>query len=1206
METPKPNWTNEQSMAINAHCADNLVSAAAGSGKTAVMVERIVSRIISGAVDIDKILVVTFTNAAASELKSRLMNKIMDSLENAQNSDRLNRQLVLINTASICTIDSFCLDILRNNFYKLGLDPDIKVGDTAELEIIKTDVLNKVFEEYYKSNDKVFLDLVNSYTQKNDKELIGIIEKIYNFTNSLPGGINELNDFKARFADNNLWKDYFIKKAKNICARAIAYYDEAIQCAEGYEAFEKVYNQLIDEKNNYVLLEEKSSWDEIKGIVDKFEFPALYFPRNTDESDKNAVKLPRDKGKNLKDELYEIFRNTYEDLESHINNTCDSVEKIIEIVARFSKAFRDEKKNKGIVDFVDVEHMALNLLQDECGGQSDLAKQLMDKYTEIYVDEYQDCNSVQEKLFSLISRANIGNPNMFLVGDMKQSIYGFRGSEPGLFKDKADRYEMYNKCSKFNKILLNKNFRSRKTIIDCVNSIFSQIMSVPCGELDYDKDEYLYYNEVESFDSNEDLNFTDIALIETDNEELDSFGSDIRDSFLEMKGMEAEAIYIADKIKSMVGGNEDGKPYLISGKEAGSSRPVRYSDIVILLRSGGEKAETLNRILNAYQIPVYCDFGSGYFDAPEVAFLINFLKVIDNPFDDVALLSIMRHPTIGFTDDEFLSVRLSKPKGYFYSSIQHYIRNNETVLKTKLSDFVCLINDFYEKSKYLTTDKLIDEVVNKTDYLSYVSFMHNPELRKANVLALITRAHDFEKTSYKGIFDFIKYVDNLKKNNKDIEPAKTLSDDEDVVRIMTIHKSKGLEFPVVFLANSFKQFNDKDIRSDKILLDKDFGFGVNFYDYYSRYYYELPQKKLIKDVKYRNMLSEEMRVLYVALTRPKEKLIITGSGRKINSKIQKLAALVADEDMKLSPDVSACAKSYGDWILMSVLRNKACNCDLDVVKPKFTLNDGSLFNVQIIPKNNLVMDLPSDQTKRHINDMPRDAELCEKVKDYLDFVYPSKNLSGIPSNMSVTELKRRSMEGEDTFNYYNNQSLKIPRFLNENDKLSAAQKGTLVHYFMEKFDFSRATEVDCVEKQVLELTSCGLINEKEAKYIDCQKITDILNTDIGKEICKYKDTLKREFGFKISVDATKVFPKAPATEKIVVQGMVDAYYTKSDGSVVIVDYKTDKVDDVETFKDKYSVQLKYYKAALETALGVKVTSTYLLLLDIGQALEVEV
>ena len=1204
MNNQKISWTEEQSTAIGAHCADNLVSAAAGSGKTAVMVERIVNRIVEGLVDIDKILVVTFTNAAASELKSRLMSKIMDKLDRSENSDRLNRQLVLINNASICTIDSFCLDILRNNFYKLNLDPDIKVGDGAELEIIKSDVLNKVFEKYYVAGDAVFLNLVNSYTQKNDKDLMAITENIFKFTNTLSGGVSQLTKLKETFNECSVWEDYFLHKAHNICRHAIVCYDEAISQVEGLVDFEKVYNQLIDEKNNYVLADSRKTWDEMKSAIDAFVFPPLKFPKGTEEADKDAVKVPREQGKFCKDELIDIFKVSYDELCRDIKKAEKHLDKLIEIVTDYAEEYAIAKRGKGIIDFVDVEHMALSLLRDDSGKQTALAVQLMQKYDEIYVDEYQDCNEVQENLFSLISRANIGEPNMFMVGDMKQSIYGFRGSEPSLFKNKADNYPLYESNNKFNKILLNLNFRSRKCIIDSVNSVFSQIMSLNCGELEYNYSEYLYYKEGAYEDKNPDTHSVDIAFVETGNDFNDFNDSEGVDAYQEMKGIEAEGIYIAEKIKAMVTPPDGTEPYLIYDKETNTYRKAKYSDIVVLLRAGGEKAATLNRIFNTYQIPVYCDFGTGYFDAPEVSFLIDFLKIIDNPYDDIALLSVMRHPVIGFTDNDFLSIRISKSRGFFYSSVLQYIKDYDTPLKNRLSDFTNMLRCFYDVSKYLPTDKLIDMVIEKTDYMSYLCFMYNPELRKANVSALMTRAYEFEKTSYRGIFDFIKYVDNLKKNNKDIEPAKTLSDDEDVVRIMTIHKSKGLEFPVVFLADSCKQFNDRDIKSDKILLDKEYGFGVNFYDYNSRYYYELPQKRLIKEKKYRKMLSEELRILYVALTRPKEKLFITGSGRNINARIEKLSKLIMNEEYKLSSDVSASAKSYGDWILMSVLRNSNLNSNLELVNFKTKVNDNSAFRLDVIPKSSLVLNIPEEETGRNIDVLSFEPDLYDKVSHRLDFIYSGKILSDIPSNMSVTELKRKNMEEEDVFNYYKTYSLPTPRFISKDCKLTAAEKGTLVHYFFEKLDFSRITDLSSVKNQLDELVNGGFISAGESSFIDCEKVYDILNTNVGREMIQCCNTLKREFNFKIPISASSVFEQAPSSEIIVVQGMIDAYYTKSDGSLVIIDYKTDKVNNTDEILKKYSLQLKYYKLALEKALGKPVANTYLMLVDIGQAVEV--
>ncbi len=1209
METKKTSWTESQQTAIDANCADNLVSAAAGSGKTAVMVERIVSRVINGDADIDRLLVVTFTNAAASELKSRLMSKIMDALDSEMASDRLNRQLVMINNASICTIDSFCLDVLKNNFYRLGLDPSFKIADNAELEIAKGDILSEIFEEYYEREDAVFLKLVDCYTKKNDSYLFELIGNIFKFTNSLPCGTDELLPMAQSFSDSSLWEKYFIDKAHTLASDAVSCYNTAIGNINHFEGLDKQKALLFDEKNNFELILKRDNWNDIKKAVSCFEFGTLAFPRNLSDEEKNTIKLPRDRGRKLKKEFEELFSEDYELLLEDISYAREDIDKLVEITLLFAGRFAEYKKEKGVVDFTDVEHMTLKLLQNEDGGQSDVAKLLMSKYDEIYLDEYQDCNLVQEKIFSLISRANEGNPNMFMVGDMKQSIYGFRGSEPSLFKQKADSYTHYADGGKYNKIILSRNFRSRKCIIDGVNSVFSQIMSKALGELEYNDEEYLYYNDGSYDETNNDMNKIDITFIESSDSKI-QFDEEESDYFTELKGAEAEAIHIANTIKKMVNDPDVSGEYKVFDKKQGIYRRAKYSDIVILLRSGGasgKNIEPLSRILTSAQIPVYCDLKSGYFDTPEVAFLINFLKIIDNPYDDIALLSVMRHPVISFNDDEFVCVRLQKPKGYFYSSVNKYADENEDALSAKLKNFIEILRDFYDKSKYMTTDRLIWEIIKKTDYMSYLAFLSNSDIRKANVRTLISRAYEFEKSSYKGIFDFIRYIDTLQKNNKDVEPAKTLSDEENVVRIMTIHKSKGLEFPIVFLANAFKPFYDSDIKTEKLLMDKDCGFGVNFYDYNKHYYYELPQKKLIKDVKYNKLLSEEMRVLYVALTRPKEKLIITGSDRNLLKKIEKLSALLSEEGKTLSANTVKSGKSFGDWIVLSVLRNKNLISDIKLPRTKTKIDDGSVFKLDVLTKDSLMLEVNAPCEKRDINSLVPLSENGKWVEQRLDFEYPYKALSQTASNISVTELKRiYAQKDEDVYDYFKDTKLSLPKFYDGEDKASAMEIGTFTHLVMEKLDITKVSCIDDIKTQVQNLTEQGFLTENQAKYINFQNILRIFSTDIGKNMISRVDSLKREFGFKFSVDASEIFGEETKNESVVVQGMIDAYYEDNDGCLVIVDYKTDRVDgNIEQIKHKYATQLKYYKLALEKALGKSVKKTCLMLMDSGEAVEVD-
>lgn len=1178
-------WTINQQNAIDANCADNLVSAAAGSGKTAVMVERIVKRVLSGAVDIDKLLVVTFTNAAASELKSRLMSKIMEALDTSDNPDYLNRQLMLINNASICTIDSFCLNVLRNNFYKIGLDPSVKIADNAELELIKNDVLNSIFEEYYDKGDPEFLKIVDCYTNKSDSDLMDIILSLFAFTNSLPEGVSKLSELREKFSDNAPWEQYYVKKAHAISRKAMAHYDKAINNASFAEEFEKIKAQLCDEKNNYYFVLKASAWAEVQKAVSCFEFPTLRFPPKTPDCDKLPIKEPREAGKKLREELMDDFSVSYSDLCKDIGLTTVTLNKIVEITMKFAEKFANAKRDRGLVDFTDVEHMTLGLLQNSDGTPSDTAKQLMEKYAEIYVDEYQDCNGVQEKLFSLISRANVGSPNMFMVGDMKQSIYGFRGSEPSLFKQKSDAYSPYGEGEgKYNKIVLNQNFRSRRGVINAVNSIFSQIMSEECGEMNYTEEEYLYYNDGSYDDNNPDFNKVDMVFIETksDDEEGVSASGDFVE---ELKGIEAEAIFVANKIKEIV----NDKNYLVYDKSAGKYRSAKYSDIVLLLRSAGNKAEVFNRILSMAQLPVYCELGGGYYDSPEVVFLINFLKIIDNPYDDIALLSVMRHPVVGFTDDEFVSVRLAKTKGYFYTSMLKYIKDNDDDLCAKLRQFIDSVKSYYKKSKYLPTDKLLWEIVKNTDYMSYLSFMYNAELRKANVKSLMSRAYEFEKTSYKGIFDFIRYIDSIKKNDKDAEPAKTLSDDEDVVRIMTIHKSKGLEFPIVFVCNSTKQFYDRDLKTDKILMHKDLGFGLNFYDFSNHYYYELPQKRFVKETKYREMWSEEMRVLYVALTRAREKLFITGAAKNISSRIDKLSAIIKDEEHLLSFEAVSSAKSYSDWLIMSALRN---------------LDDSSLFSLTILNKSDMILEIDDKSELRSFDASEADPENVEKVREILDFVYPYASLENVASNMSVTELKRLENEDDDIYNFYRTTKLTTPIFYSGEHKLTAADIGTFTHLVMEKLDFTKTDTPEDIAMQVSKLTESGFLTETQASYIKCENIHRLFSTPIGKLMRSCADNVKREFSFKYLMDASQIYPEAKSDEKIVIQGMIDAYFEDENGNLIIVDYKTDKVTNgVEVIKERYAPQLKYYRIALEKALGTNVSKTYLLLLDTGDVIE---
>jgi len=1192
-------WTNNQQMAIDACVANNLVSAAAGSGKTAVMVERISQRILSGLVDIDRLLVVTFTNAAASELKSRLVGKIMDSLENSDNPDRLNKQLMLVNTASICTIDSFCLNILRSNFFRLDLDPSFKIADAAELELIKNDVLSKIFEEYYDADDKEFINLVNCYTTRKDTDLFELILRLYAFTNPLPGGVNLLADYIDEYSDNSVWEKYFTQKVCSEANKAISYYDNALKFCPAKPEYDKLRTFLEEERSVLEMYKNAKCWDDAVActLIPKVgNFPVS---KKFEYDIKEKIKGYRDIGKNIKNEIDKIFKGTYEQIVSDMAVSQKSLEKMFEITTRFANAFSSRKFEAGMVDFTDVEQYALKLLSEEDGTPSKLAYQLMEKYDEIYVDEYQDCNALQEKIFTLISGIHKNKPNMFMVGDMKQSIYGFRGSEPGLFKEKSDTYRPYSDEGKYNRILLNKNFRSRKSIIDGVNCVFSQIMSEKCGQLNYDEDEFLYYNDDSYEDVNPDTDKIDIVLFETKSD-LQSSLDDEDSVVTEIQKTEAEAIYTANRIKEIVNGSE---PYMVFDKKINGYRGARYSDIAVLLRSQGVKAETFNRVFELAGIPVYYENGESYYNTPEITFLLAFLRIIDNPLDDIALLTVMRHPVFSFNEDDFVSIRLCKPKGFFYKSIRAYVSTHADDLSRKLNDFLSNITDFYEKSKYLTTDKLVWDIICSCDYMAYLSFLSNSDIRKANVKSFIYRAYEFEKTSYKGVFDFIRYIDSVKKSGNDKESAKTLSEDEDVVRIMSIHKSKGLEFPVVFLCDAAKKFNTADISGSKVIMDSKYGFGLNYYDYDNRYCYPLPRKIMLKELLTGKMLSEEMRIFYVALTRAREKLYIVGSIPGAMSHISKLAAFIKNDSYKLNGDTSAVAGSYMDWTLISVLRNENVSLFDHSFGYKESFSDCDVFRFTLMHKNDVVLDIGEKMTDAlHLDEEPT-AEEKELVNSLLGYNYPLRELAEIPSNMSVTELKRRELS-EDVAQFYHRETLPVPSFASGQVSLNAAAIGTCTHLVMEKIDITRAHDEAIVKEQIEKLRVDGFLTEEEARSVNPSKISRIFTTDAGRLMRQCADSLVREFSFKYLMPVKEVFHYYDGNENMVIQGTVDAYFELPDGSIVIVDYKTDKIHNgTEEIIKKYSPQLKYYKIALEKALGKKVKNTYLFLIDTGEAVE---
>lgn len=1195
-------WTTNQQQAIDIPTADTIVSAAAGSGKTAVMAERIIKKVVSGEASIDRLLIVTFTNAAAAEIKNRLMLKIMEHLDNAsagEETDNLNKQLALIPGAPICTIHSFCLNIIRNNFHRIGLDPNFKTADEGEAKLLKNTALEQIFDEYYENDDADFTNLVNCYTKKNDSYLMELILKLHDFALSIPDGMKYMQNVAQNGTDCTECFKYLLDKSRDLSKLAISYYTKAAELCAFDENLEKPRALLQDEKNSFEYIAYSKNWDDAYRAVMNFSTGRLVFSKKADKEVCEQIKYLRNLAKDILKKIKENYiTDNYASLCEDTEKSQIFVKKLAEITVSFDKTYSDLKRSRGLVDFSDFEHLALSLLKNSDGSQSDVAVKLMESIDEIYIDEYQDCNSVQESIFACVSKKNIGMPNMFMVGDMKQSIYKFRDADPRLFKSKADGYRLFDgdKTEAYNKIFLNKNFRSRESVLNGVNSIFMQLMNEKAGELEYTSEEFLYYNESNDYygDVNDDLNSVDVVVIDDNlaDEPIDEY-----DDTEELSEIEAEAIYVANRINTMVNSNE----YLVYDKSEERCRPVKYSDIVILLRSIKGYADVFNDILTASSIPVYCDISTGYYDAPEIVFLINILKIIDNPLDDIALLSVMRHPVFGFTENDFVNIRICGKKGYIYNAVKKYVRTNEDELSDRLKGFIEFLNYFYKRSGFLPTDRIIREIVDKTDYMSYLSFAPNAELKKANVQALFNRVYDFEQTDFKGIFNFVRYIDSLKSGKADTEAAKSFSGNENVVRIMSIHKSKGLEFPVVFLCRATKNFNFRDT-TDKVLLHKEYGIGVNYYDSEKRFSYPLPSKNAIKSVMHSEIISEEMRILYVALTRAREKLIITGSCSNLNKKLDSIAAVLSSSGQKINSSYTLGCRSYMDWILAAVMRNKTCDIGNGYCFDTF-VNDGSVFNTYVISKSQLVLNIGDDSERFDFADLKPDSDAEEVVKKIFEYRYPYEILTKTPSNISVTELKKMNMEGDNSLDFYKKQTL-AQLELTDNVKPSAAEVGTYTHLVMEKLDFEHTENLQDVEEQISHLTDKGFLKAENAEYINAENIVRFLNSELGRRMKKNHKTIIREFSFKYLLSARELNSDIDTEDKIVVQGMTDAFFEEN-GEIVIVDYKTDRANgNLHEIKEKYAPQLKYYKTALEKALNKPVKQTYLFMLDSGDVIEV--
>lgn len=1192
-------WTEEQKQAIYEKGSNILVAAAAGSGKTAVLVERIINKIINENIDIDKLLVVTFTNAAASEMRERVLNAIYKKIDEEPENEKLQKQIILLNRASICTIDSFCLDVVKNNFFEIDIGQNFRIGDTTEIEILKQDVLEDLFEEKYEAEDEDFTKLINTYTSyKDDTPLKELILKIYTYIQSNPFPEKWLKEKIEMFNlsekleedfSKTIWGELLLKQVREIVEDSELKLEAERQNLAKYPELQKYFLIINDDIEQLQMLKiNLDSWNKAYEIASNIKFKTWATDKKITFEAKDDAKATRDMVKaNLKKVTEKILIFNSKEANEDINDMYEVLKKLGNIIIEFGKMFEKRKKDKNIVDFSDVEHFALQILLKEDGTPSEIAKKYQKKYEEIAIDEYQDSNLVQEYILNSISREN----NIFMVGDVKQSIYKFRQARPDLFLEKYKTYQTKNnqKDGDNLKIQLFKNFRSRKEVLDFSNKIFTSIMSEELGELNYTEEEYLNLG-ANYEDTNQDLKAEiDILLTDdTDEEDLSAEQkasattstwketngeeNDSEEEIERVENIELEAKFVANRIKELV----ENKFQIYDAKKQ-EKRDIKYKDIVVLLRSTKDPAPIFEKEILNLGMPVFSDSSAEYLESIEIQTIMSLLKIIDNPLQEIPLVAVMRSMIGGFTDNDLVEIRLSDKYDNFYNTILKSKQSVSNPLRAKIDQFLNNLEMWRKEQEYLSLDELIWKIYNDTGYYNYVGLMTNGELRQANLKMLFERAKQCESISFKGLFNFINYIEKIKTSSKDMDSAKIIGENDDVIRIMSIHKSKGLEFPVVFLSGTGKQFNMQDL-NNKILLHPEIGIGVKYIDYDMQIEYDTLSKQAMRNQIMLETLSEEMRVLYVALTRAKEKLIITGY-----STTDKQNGLhdICDKYSELNSILLKKCKTYLDWMELVYMYNQ------DEMKELSNIN---VYTKKEVLKMCKTEEVEKENTEKQILDkiskVKIDDEEKNRISKILEYQYKYQDSTTIPTKTSVTELKIAPKKSD----------LKCAKFLKEDaeTKITNAQKGTLIHLCMQKLDTQNKNYTySQIQDLVQDLENKKIITHKEAEAININKVYQFTKSKIWEEMI-HAHVVHREKAFYISIPAKEVFDKE-LEEKILVQGVIDLYYINEQNKLILVDFKTDYVEDrnEQILVDKYNIQLELYKRALEDALQRKVDKVYI-------------
>lgn len=1256
-------WTDDQKNAIDLNGKDILVAAAAGSGKTAVLVERVVSHLLlpendKNHWDVDRLMVVTFTNAAAEEMRQRIEQALEEKIESerlAEKSDkklieRLEKQIILLSNASISTMHSFCQNLIRQNFATLDLDPAFRAGHDQEIKIMQQEVMEEVFEKYYENSDSFIHAFAEKYgSDKNgDEALYNIVMKLYHMAYNQPFPNKWLNDITAHFdidADGKIADTFWGKHLYLDIQHKMKIAEDAIEefkyLAEGadsdkYDAVQKIINSDNAIITNIQKAAKEEKWnDMVTHLNTKFERWAN-FGKGAAENNALAQAIRNDRIKKPVEDLKKkLSVGNEKELLEDIISVAPEVRGLCDLVKSFVELYTAKKKEKNIIDFTDMEHLALKILLSEDNDDGELnpspvALDLRNHYQEIMVDEYQDTNEVQDSIVRLIAGENSGK--VFNVGDVKQSIYRFRSADPALFQKKYKLFK--NTADDIQQLItLSKNFRSRKSVLDGINFIFAQCMTEDPMDIDYDDKAALYagldYEMPENgevFDEKIEIHIVNKGdLEEKKGNEADSGNDDTED----LKGMELEFHMIAQRLREIY--QSGVMVYDKHYKANNHYRRVSWRDMVILLRSmSGDIPTIVLDALQKYNIPAYSSKGGGYFYTTEIQVMTALLTIIDNARQDIPLAAVLYSPIVGLSAEELAELRQSN-KGELYDALllaNSPEVNLEDSIKEKIASFLDKLSKWRRLSRHTGVPELIWQLYRDTGYYDFVGGLPGGLVRQANLRAFITRAEEYEKTDFRGLFRFLRFIKRLRDMENDLEVARTLGENEDVVRIMTIHKSKGLEFPIVAVSNMSRRFNTRDA-GENIIISKEMGIGIKHTDLDNYVRYSTISHMAVKNSILQDSKAEELRVLYVALTRAREKLIMTGSVDNYENSVSRWCSNANAKDSVLPYVTLVNTNNYLDWVMPAVIRHPQNRKNFGFVGETgdFSMGlesqweikvhgAGSIKNVQ--PKEEKL----NEQLEIVKNNQPFTLEKSaheDNISARLSWKYDYRGTENIPAKLSVSEIKRKfEVEVEDDGSLKLNEwdkddiakekfSFPQPEFVKEKKIFSGTQYGTLMHSVMQHIDVSggaRSLTIKGINGQLEKMVEDGIILAEQKPAVFIKRIQEFFKSDIGKRFMKAPNVW-RELPFSRMLRAKDFYPEVEDEEAYIFsQGVIDVLLEEKNRNYVIIDYKTDKDTEPENVKKRYKVQLAMYRKAVEEIMGVKVTECYLYMLHDGTVIDV--